>query len=710
MPDSSPSFLVPVTRAADLAKSGAGVVYLDPSDHLKVIGVKSSFKKQCMVRGQIVLPKEVGYATGEIAEVVSDTEIRLSREFITTAKGGASDVKATTRVLAACAEANDSEKKGLVYKILPHVDQHEVYSAVFNRLNGNGAIGIFPEGGSHDRPDLLPLKAGVSVMALGAMSANPNLNIKLVPVGLSYFHPHKFRSRAVVEFGAPVEVPRELVDGYEKGGLQKREACGKLLEMVHDGLKAVTIRTPDFDTLMVIQAGRRLYKTPGQHWTLGQVVALNKRFIEAYLHYQNEPRIIALRRKITAYNRRLRDLGLRDHQVERATNPRRLRNAALLLYRSGLLLAWSILALPGVVTHAPIFIPAKIVSQIKAKEALAASTVKLEGRDILATWKVLFSIVATPLLYTIYSIIAAVIAYKKNAPPVVLHWMPVWIFVGMPFLAMSSLKFGEAGMDVFKSLRPLFLSLLPGAQKELEGIKQTRENLANELSELINEFGPQLWVNFHQSSLRPNATVPQTGEQPGLIYRKGQAADSSVLSHPMMWLDERIFGWSRSAIKGPGAWNAKYARSDGETEPGSPTMSDGEELGDDDDVDYDDVLAIIDRRKLRNGGRDRSRSNAKRNRNNETGTLLSADGSHSSLDKLADSILQGPSSAAETHESLHQRSEHTRRHSRGESLGDGISLEHLREATRKGSGSFDEITADLNKEVEDKRRKEGKHE
>lgn len=83
-------------------------------------------------------------------------------------------------------------------------------------------------------------------------------------------------------------------------------------------------------------------------------------------------------------------------------------------------------------------------------EALAASTVKLEGRDILATWKVLFSIVATPLLYTIYAIIASVIAYKKNAPPVVLHWMPVWIFVGMPFLAMSSLKFGEAGMDVFK--------------------------------------------------------------------------------------------------------------------------------------------------------------------------------------------------------------------------------------------------------------------
>jgi hypothetical protein len=27
-----------------------------------------------------------------------------------------------------------------------------------------------------------------------------------------------------------------------------------------------------------------------------------------------------------------------------------------------------------------------------------------------------------------------------------------------------------------------------------------------------------------------------------MMYRKGDGADSSVLSHPMLWLDERIFG------------------------------------------------------------------------------------------------------------------------------------------------------------------------
>lgn len=40
-------------------------------------------------------------------------------------------------------------------------------------------------GGSHDQTDLLPLKAGVAIMALGAMSAEPDLKIKIVPVGLS---------------------------------------------------------------------------------------------------------------------------------------------------------------------------------------------------------------------------------------------------------------------------------------------------------------------------------------------------------------------------------------------------------------------------------------------------------------------------------------------------------------------------------------------
>ena len=86
-------------------------------------------------------------------------------------------------------------------------------------------------------------------MALGALAANPDCGVTIVPCGMNYFHAHKFRSRAVIEFGSPIEVPAELVDMYKKG--ERREAVKRLLDTVYQGLVAVTVTSPDYDTLMV---------------------------------------------------------------------------------------------------------------------------------------------------------------------------------------------------------------------------------------------------------------------------------------------------------------------------------------------------------------------------------------------------------------------------------------------------------------------------
>ncbi|KAE9404280.1 hypothetical protein BT96DRAFT_989555 [Gymnopus androsaceus JB14] len=150
---------------------------------------------------------------------------------------------------------------------------------------------ILYAGGSHDRMDFLPFKAGVSVMALGAMVNDPTCQVKIVSVGLNYFYPHKFRSRAVIEFGSAMDVPPELM---------------------------VTFRAPDYNTLMLIQVVRRLFKMPTQHLTLGQVVELNRRLLNGYTHFKDEPRIQRLREDVLKYNWSLRNLGIRDHQVPRA--------------------------------------------------------------------------------------------------------------------------------------------------------------------------------------------------------------------------------------------------------------------------------------------------------------------------------------------------------------------------------------------------------
>jgi glycerol-3-phosphate O-acyltransferase/dihydroxyacetone phosphate acyltransferase len=44
-----------------------------------------------------------------------------------------------------------------------------MFESVFKALNNGDCVGIFPEGGSHDRLELLPLKAGMCIMALGAI-------------------------------------------------------------------------------------------------------------------------------------------------------------------------------------------------------------------------------------------------------------------------------------------------------------------------------------------------------------------------------------------------------------------------------------------------------------------------------------------------------------------------------------------------------------
>ena len=50
--------------------------------------------------------------------------------------------------------------------------------------------------------------------------------VKLVPCGFNYYNPHKFRSKAILEFGPAYEIPAELVELYRH---DKKKAISILL-------------------------------------------------------------------------------------------------------------------------------------------------------------------------------------------------------------------------------------------------------------------------------------------------------------------------------------------------------------------------------------------------------------------------------------------------------------------------------------------------
>ncbi|KAG0265433.1 hypothetical protein DFQ27_000647 [Actinomortierella ambigua] len=518
---------IPVERPQDLAKSGKGIIRLLDryGDPLRITGEGTQFTKELFVGDSISLPKDVGNSV--VAEIISDTELIIKKEF--------KELKAL-EVL--------TSTEGTKYKCLPHMDQSKVYKTVFDRLNAGHCVGIFPEGGSHDRLELLPLKAGVTIMALGALAANPDLDLKIVTCGLNYFHPHRFRSRAVVEFGDPLSVPPELVEMYKRGGAEKREACSKLLDTIYDGLKAVTLNAPDFETLMVIQAARRLYKPAHRKLQISQVVHLNRRFLAGYLHFQENPKVQEAKDKVMHYNTQLRYHGLRDHQV--TVKYSRRYAIGLLLYRLLKTLVFAFVALPGALMNLPIAIVARVISEKKAKEALAASTVKIAGRDVLATWKLLVALGLMPTLYYFYAFLFFIylrhydLSFKTR---ILLGWA-AWACI--PYITYASIRFGETGIDIMRSLRPLFISILPGQESTIEELRQSRAELQKTINELINELAPEIYPDFDQNRIlspSPNDRPSRSASGTNLAQTIFNTAAAPINS--LLGMDGR-FEWERA--------------------------------------------------------------------------------------------------------------------------------------------------------------------
>lgn len=235
------------------------------------------------------------------------------------------------------------------------------------------------------------------------------------------------------------------------------------------------------------------------------VVELNRRLVKGYERYKDDPRILGLKKQVIAYNKQLLALNIRDHQVGYAKFSY-VKAVLTLFYRVGKLLLLSTGVLPGLVLFAPVFVAGKVISIKKSKEALAASTVKIQARDVVATWKLLVSMALAPALYTWYNCILMYWTYYNRVQGYVPEGVPLWTigplgYIIFPAITYAALRFGEIGMDILKSLRPLLLALSPSSGNALVKLRKDRENLAHEVTELINTLGPEMFPDFESARI-----------------------------------------------------------------------------------------------------------------------------------------------------------------------------------------------------------------
>lgn len=250
------------------------------------------------------------------------------------------------------------------------------------------------------------------------------------------------------------------------------------------------------------------------------IVELNRRLVKGYTHYKDDPRIVKLKKSVTAYNKQLWLLSVRDHQVEYAkfSIPKVI---FTLLYRLGKLGVMAAGTLPGLILFSPIFIASKVISIKKSREALAASTVKLQGRDVMATWKLLVAMALAPSLYAFYTTVLTYWTYKNRIQGFIPAWVPLWMIVAFgciffPSVTFAALRFGETGMDIFKSLRPLVLSLNPTSANTLIKLRERRATLSKEVTECINTLGPEMFPDFDAARIIADPFSSGTSAESGV--------------------------------------------------------------------------------------------------------------------------------------------------------------------------------------------------
>lgn len=250
---------------------------------------------------------------------------------------------------------------------------------------------------------------------------------------------------------------------------------------------------------------RRLYNPKGTKLPLPRVVELNRRLIKGYNKYQDDPRIIDLKKEIMSYNKQILALRVRDHQVQYA-RVSAVTCFFLFWYRLLKLVVLSVFVVPGTILFGLVFIACKTYSKRKAKQALAESNVKVHARDVLATWKLLVAIAVAPLVYTYYVVIVTWLYSYNNffgyLPP---GWRKRWLILAQvivyPTATYAALRFGEVAMDIFRSLGPLVRMMNPWTSNELVKAQARRERLSERINDIINTLGPEMFDDFHSKRI-----------------------------------------------------------------------------------------------------------------------------------------------------------------------------------------------------------------
>jgi hypothetical protein len=196
----------------------------------------------------------------------------------------------------------------------------ESFSGIYDILKKNGNFIMFSEGICVQEKRLQKLRKGTARLAFGA-EEKYGLDVNIVPVGINYTYPAKFREEVMINFSDPFSI-KELKDIYQA---QPAKALRVFNEKCDAALRkeVIIIEDPKDDWLaeQLLTLERNNVVLPFFQWFFKtddrRIMEKNLADKINYLSKSGGDETENLKRKVIEYTEKLKSCGLKDENVAR---------------------------------------------------------------------------------------------------------------------------------------------------------------------------------------------------------------------------------------------------------------------------------------------------------------------------------------------------------------------------------------------------------
>ena len=204
-------------------------------------------------------------------------------------------------------------------KVDPNVS---AFDAAFRVLERGEAIGIFPEGVTHDDLQIRKIKTGAARISLETEARNDfRLAVRVIPIGLNYLDKTRFRSDLLINVGEPIEAK-----AYEETYRRDPQAAVKamteelqhrlemlIINLEEPGLKRLqrAIEEIYLDRVRDVAAGREGRKGIAEDFTWRKMIA---ECVNYYAKHDPE-RVRVVGSQVQRYHRLARRMSVNNQQL-----------------------------------------------------------------------------------------------------------------------------------------------------------------------------------------------------------------------------------------------------------------------------------------------------------------------------------------------------------------------------------------------------------